>query len=142
MKNSEQDFKKIDMLFNTLEKIAMFNNRSFGGFRKSKYMTMFSFSMGNILEWQKRNRCKYSLYSPELHMLSLAEASEYSLCDLNTEMDFSFDIKDFLGRAHMIKRVVEYDVLHLCYMSPFSFYSFEMDVEYTNNYPFVEPNKH
>lgn len=139
MKNSEHDFKKIDMLFNTLEKIAMFNNRSFGGFRKSKYMTMFSFSMGNILEWQKRNRCKYSLYAPELHMLSLAEANEYNLCDLNTELDFNFDIKDFLGRAHMIKRVVEYDALHLCYMSPFSFYSFEIDVEYTNNYPFENP---
>ena len=127
VQEAENDFVKIDSLFSIVEKLSFFT-KNFSGFRKKKYMTLFSFSQGMILTNGKASKPKYSLYSPELALLSSLKADHhYSQATVSLDLDFEFDPKEFLGKLHMVKDLLDYDLLHLSSFSPFSYLSFDIE---------------
>ena len=132
VKEIESDFARIDSLFSIVEKISVFN-KNFSGFRKMKYMTLFSFSQGMIQGTQKNLKYKYSLYSPEfaLHS-SLAAEKYYKACNVEGDFEYPFDKKEFLGMMHTLKRVLDYDSFQINLLSPFLFHSFNLKKLHSN----------
>ena len=121
--DTESDFNRIDNLFSTVEKLSIFN-KNFTGFRKRKYMTLFSYSQGTILGTNKNLKQRYSLHSPELALYSILMSEKYEHVKIIGDYEYNFDKKEFLGKAHTIKRILDYDMFNLSYYSPFTFSSF------------------
>jgi hypothetical protein len=121
--DNESDFNRIDSLFSTVEKISIFN-KNFNGFRKRKYMTLFSYSQGTILGTNKNLKQKYSLYAPELALYSTLMSEKYEKVKIIGDYEYNFDKKEFLGKLHTLKRILDHDMFNICYYSPFNFSSF------------------
>ena len=125
--DADQDMSKIDSLFNIAEKASFFT-KNFSGFRKKKYMTLFSFSQGMVIDPAKSKKMKYSLYSPELALYSSTMAEKlYSAVAVEQDLEFDFDPKEFLGKLHMVKDMISYDVVNLSIYSPFNYSSFDIE---------------
>jgi hypothetical protein len=125
-RHTESDQKKIDALFTLIEKLSFFT-RNFSGFRKNKYSRLFSFSQGMIIGSDYPLRQKHSLYSPELLIHAQLHANKYNNAVIQENVDFPFEVKEFLGKAHMVKDLVEYDLANPNYYSPFGNISFDLD---------------
>ena len=119
----DNDFNRIDNMFSTVEKLSVFN-KNFSGFRKRKYMTLFSYSQGTIIGASKNHKQRYSLYAPELTLYANLMADKYEKVRVSGDYEYNFDKKEFIGRMHAIKRVLDYDMFNLSFYSPFTFTSF------------------
>lgn len=121
----EKYFKKIDLLFNMIEKISIFHS-GFKGFRKHKYMSIFSLSEGFILSQDKLFKQKYSIYSPELVLCAERRSKEfYDHAEIESFMDGDFNPKELLGRLHMLSELMNYDKKNPSYYSPFFHLTFD-----------------
>lgn len=117
--SKERFFENADLLFNVIEKLAIFLP-DFEGFRKHYYMSIFYLSNGVMLDHDKVFRQSYSLFSPELVLYASKKGKVYTEnCTIESTFEPQANIHEILGRLQAVSELMDYDKSHLSKYSPF-----------------------